>query len=162
MSKQSCRNYSIQSSCLPLRPVPCLTTSQTCPFGIDSMIDQRSIVRHLHLKGLSAHAIHDNLVATLGPKAVASSRVTRYLREAKLSTAEVTLNLEPSSPHLASTIPTGISWQHWKKSRFRPCDNLPKPRMSQELPSIEGSQNPSGSYDVFFAGCRNFCQTLRR
>jgi hypothetical protein len=55
-------------------------------------MDQRSIVLYLLLKWLSAHAIHDDLVATLGPKAVAYSMVTRYLREAKLGTAEVTLD----------------------------------------------------------------------
>jgi hypothetical protein len=77
-----------------------LTKPQTCPCSIVSRIDQRSIVLYLHLKGLSAHAIHDDLVATLGPKAVVYSRVTRYRREAKLSTAEVSLDPESSSPHL--------------------------------------------------------------
>jgi hypothetical protein len=57
-------------------------------------MDQSSIVLYLHLKALSAHAIHDDLVATLGPKAVAYSRVTRYLREAKVGTSEVTLDPE--------------------------------------------------------------------
>jgi hypothetical protein len=58
------------------------------------------MVLDLHLKGLWIHAIHDDLVATLSSKAVAYSTVTRYLREARLSTAEVTLDPEPSSPHL--------------------------------------------------------------
>jgi hypothetical protein len=63
-------------------------------------MDQRSIVLYLHLKGLSAHAIHDDLGATLGPTAGAYNAVTCYLREAKLGTAEVTLDPEPSSPRL--------------------------------------------------------------
>jgi hypothetical protein len=86
----------------------------------------------------------------------------RYLPEAKLGTAEVTVDPEPSSPYLASTIPTGLSSQPWKKSRFRPCENLPEPSISYDLPSIEGSPNRSGLYGVFFSGCRTFCQALRR
>jgi hypothetical protein len=80
-------------------------------------MDQRSVVLDLHLKGLSAHAIHEDLVATLGPKAVAYSTVTHHLREAKLGTAEVTLDPEPCSLHLTSMIPTGLSWQPWKKRK---------------------------------------------
>jgi hypothetical protein len=62
-------------------------------------MDRRSIVLYLHLKRLSADAIHDDLAATLGLKAVAYSTVTRYLCGAKLGTAEVTLDPEPRSPH---------------------------------------------------------------
>jgi hypothetical protein len=86
-----------------------LTRRHTRPFGIVSRMDKRSNILSLHLKGLSAHAIPDHLVATLDPKAVAYSMVTHYLREAQLSTAEVTLDPEPSSPHLTSTIPTSQS-----------------------------------------------------
>jgi hypothetical protein len=70
---------------------------------------QRSIVLCLHLKGVSAHGIHDDLVPTLGPNAVAYSPVTGYFRESKLGTAEVTLDPEPRSHHLTSMIPTAIS-----------------------------------------------------
>jgi hypothetical protein len=63
-------------------------------------MNQRSIVLYLHLNGLLAHAIHDNLVATLDPKAVAYSTVTRYFLEAKLGTARFTFDSKPSSPHL--------------------------------------------------------------
>jgi hypothetical protein len=77
-----------------------LTRRRTCPFPIVSRIVQRSIVLYLHLKGLSTHAIHDDLVATLGSKAVVYSTVTRYLRESEFGTAEVTLDPEPSSPRL--------------------------------------------------------------
>jgi hypothetical protein len=65
-----------------------LTRRQTCLFRIVSRMDQRSIVLYLHLKGLLAHAIHDDLVATLGPTAVAYSTVTRYLREVKFGTKD--------------------------------------------------------------------------
>jgi hypothetical protein len=46
--------------------------------------------RHEHL---SAHAIHDDPVATLGPKAVAYSTVTQYFRKARVGTAKVTLDV---------------------------------------------------------------------
>jgi hypothetical protein len=75
--KQSYRKYLIQSSCLPLKLAFDLTRHQICPFRIVSKMDQRSIIFDLHLKGLSVHAIHDALVATLGLKAVAHNTVTR-------------------------------------------------------------------------------------
>lgn len=46
-------------------------------------MDQRSIVLYLARKGLSAKAISDDLVATLGPDAKSYATVTRFLREAK-------------------------------------------------------------------------------
>jgi hypothetical protein len=61
------------------------------------------ITIYLHLKALSVHAIHDDLVATLGPKAMAYSMVTGYLRAAKLGTAELTLDPKPSSPCLENS-----------------------------------------------------------
>jgi hypothetical protein len=63
-------------------------------------MDQRSFVLYLQLKGLLVHVIHDDLVVTLGLKAVAYNTVTGYHREAKLGTAEVTLDPEPSSRDL--------------------------------------------------------------
>jgi hypothetical protein len=45
-------------------------------------MDQQSIVLYLCRKGLSAVAIHDDLVATLGAEGVSCPSVTRYLREA--------------------------------------------------------------------------------
>jgi hypothetical protein len=65
-------------------------------------MNERSIVLYLHLKGLLTHAIHDDIVATLVPNAVAYSTVARYLRKAKLGTDEVTLDPESRSPHLIS------------------------------------------------------------
>jgi histone-lysine N-methyltransferase SETMAR len=44
-------------------------------------MDQPTIAIYLERKGLSARAIHQDLVATLGQDAVADSTVTRYLRE---------------------------------------------------------------------------------
>jgi hypothetical protein len=46
-------------------------------------MEQRMTVACLDLKGMSARAIHTDLVATLGSNAVAYSSVTRYLREAR-------------------------------------------------------------------------------
>jgi hypothetical protein len=48
-------------------------------------MDRQSIVLCLCRKGLSAVAIHDDLVATLGAEAVSYPSVTRYLREAILT-----------------------------------------------------------------------------
>jgi hypothetical protein len=44
-------------------------------------MDQQLIVLYLFRKGLSAFAIHDDLVATLSPEAVSYPFVTHYLRE---------------------------------------------------------------------------------
>jgi hypothetical protein len=108
-------------------------------------MDQRSTVPYLHLKRLLAHAIHDDLVATLGSKAVAFNTVTRDLREAKLSTAEVTLDPKPSSPHLDDSDPALLAALEEKKNRFRLWEHLPEPPMPHALRSIEDSQNRSGS-----------------
>jgi hypothetical protein len=105
-------------------------------------MDQRSIVLYLHLKELSAHTIHDDLVAALGPKAVAYSRVTRYLREAKLGTAEVTLSPEQSSPHLDDSDRAILAVLEEKESRFRPCENLPRTPPAQ--PTRPRSSRPPG------------------
>jgi hypothetical protein len=63
-------------------------------------MDQRSIVLYLHLKRLSARAMHDDHVATLDPKAVASNTVRCHLREARLGIVAVPLDSEPRSHHL--------------------------------------------------------------
>jgi hypothetical protein len=44
-------------------------------------MSRQSIVLYLSRKGLSAIAIHDDVVATLGAEAVSYPSVTRYLRE---------------------------------------------------------------------------------
>jgi uncharacterized membrane protein len=46
---------------------------------------QRPIVAYLSLKGMSAHEIHDDIVATLGSDAVSDSSVTCYLCEARFA-----------------------------------------------------------------------------
>jgi hypothetical protein len=43
-------------------------------------MDQCSICLYLNRKGLSAHAIHDELVQVLGSDAIACSTITFYLR----------------------------------------------------------------------------------
>jgi hypothetical protein len=45
-------------------------------------LDQRSIYLFLALKGLSARAVSDKLLAVLGANAIASSTVTMSLRQA--------------------------------------------------------------------------------
>jgi hypothetical protein len=44
-------------------------------------MDQRSICLFLAMKGLSARDVHNELVAVLGPDAIAYSTVTNYLRQ---------------------------------------------------------------------------------
>jgi ATPase subunit of ABC transporter with duplicated ATPase domains len=48
-------------------------------------MDQRTIVAYLALKGLSARAIHEDRMATLGRDAMAYSTVARYLHDAHCS-----------------------------------------------------------------------------
>jgi hypothetical protein len=52
---------------------------------IISSMDQRTIAFYLRMKGLSAEAIHQDLVAILGPEAIAYSTVTWYLRTSKFA-----------------------------------------------------------------------------
>jgi hypothetical protein len=52
-----------------------------------SNMDQQLIILCLSMKGLSAVAIHDDLVTTLGAEAVSYPSVTLYLREAIFASA---------------------------------------------------------------------------
>jgi hypothetical protein len=107
-------------------------------------MDQRSIVLSLHLKGLSAHAIHDDLAATFGPKAVACNAMRPSLRETKLGTAEVTLDPESRSVRLDDSDQAISASLEAKKSRFRPRENLREPAIFNTLQFLEGSSNHSG------------------
>jgi hypothetical protein len=89
-------------------------------------MDQRSIVLDFHLKGLSTHAIHEDPVATFGPRAVAYNMVTPYLREVKFGTAEVILDSESSSSCLDDSDRDILISLEEKKSHFRPCEKLPE------------------------------------
>jgi hypothetical protein len=61
---------------------------------------QQSIVFYLSRKGLSAVAIYDDLVATLGAKVVNYPSVTRYLREAIFASSNPPDPLSPPEYHL--------------------------------------------------------------
>jgi hypothetical protein len=139
-----------------------LTRWKICPCSILSKIDQMSIVLCLHLKGLSAQAVHGDLVATFDPMAVGCDMVISSIDEVRLDAAEVTFDPEPSSLRLNDADADILVSLEEQKSRLRPCENLPEPPMSSKLNSIEGSITRSGSYDIFFAGWRNFCERLRR
>jgi hypothetical protein len=52
-------------------------------------MDQKSIVLSLHLKGIAAQALSDDLVATPSDEALGYRMVTKYLRKAQLDTARV-------------------------------------------------------------------------
>jgi hypothetical protein len=100
-------------------------------------MDKRSIVLYLHLKGLLAHAIHGDLVATLGPKAMAYSTVTRCLGEAKVGTVEVALDPEPGSHRLDNCDPVVMGALAEKPSLFsrelaRPT-HVPRATVSRRL-----------------------------
>jgi hypothetical protein len=61
-------------------------------------MDPKSIVFYLHMKGWTARAIHDNLVAILGEKLTAYDTVTWYLREARINSAKtISLHLDESN-----------------------------------------------------------------
>jgi hypothetical protein len=89
-------------------------------------MDKRSIVLDFHLKGLSAHAIHEDPVAIFGARAVAYNMVTPYLREVKFGTAEVILDSESSSSCLDDCDRDILVSLEEKKNRFRPCEKLPE------------------------------------
>jgi hypothetical protein len=72
-------------------------TDQTWIVGMLSKMDQRSVVLDLHLKRLSAHVVHDALLSRLSSKAVTNNTGMRYLHRAKLSTADVTLDVQSDS-----------------------------------------------------------------
>jgi hypothetical protein len=63
-------------------------------------MDQQSIVLYLSRKGLSAVAIHDDLVATLDAEAVSYPSVTRYLREAIFASSNPPDPLSPPEHRL--------------------------------------------------------------
>jgi hypothetical protein len=63
-------------------------------------MDQWAIVMYLARKGLTAVAIHEHLLATLGAEVISYPSVTCHLREAKFATSnpEVTFS-EPIRKH---------------------------------------------------------------
>jgi hypothetical protein len=63
-------------------------------------MNQQSTVLYLSRKGLSAVAIHDDLVATLGAEAVNYPSVTRYLREALFASSNPPDPLPPPENQL--------------------------------------------------------------
>jgi hypothetical protein len=54
------------------------------------MLDQCSIVLHVPKKGLSPKAIHDDVVATLGPDAMTYRAVAPYIHAVKCTHPKVT------------------------------------------------------------------------
>jgi hypothetical protein len=144
---------------------------QSCPFDIISMMDQRTIVLYLHLKRLSAHVTHEDLVAALGLKSVEYTTVTSDLREAKVGVAELTFDLEPCwmekvicsqnlpSPLSLKSPPTWIRFQtstaqssphvHCCRTEaaHSPCETRPGPSEK----SVHHPDNPAMMAWVHFA-----------
>jgi hypothetical protein len=54
-------------------------------------MDHKSIVLYLHREGWTALVIYDDLAATLGEKAIAYIRATKYLREVQINPSDPTL-----------------------------------------------------------------------
>jgi hypothetical protein len=73
-SRQSYRKSLIENFHVSSRFAFYLIRRQTWPFLIVSRTNLGSTVLYLQMKGLSTHATHGDLGATLGPKAVASSQ----------------------------------------------------------------------------------------
>jgi hypothetical protein len=63
-------------------------------------MDQQSIVLYLSRKKLSAIAIYDNIVATLGAEAMGYPSVIRYLREAIVASSNPPDPLPPPEHQL--------------------------------------------------------------
>jgi hypothetical protein len=63
-------------------------------------MDYRSSVLYLNRKDLTPQVIHDDLVATLGAKAIAYSTVTNYLRAARTIPRDATPFEAATSPHI--------------------------------------------------------------
>jgi hypothetical protein len=63
-------------------------------------MDKRSIVLDLNRKGLMAHVIHQDLVATLAEEAIAYSTVTNYLRAARIIPRDAISFSAATSPHI--------------------------------------------------------------
>jgi hypothetical protein len=100
--KQSQRKPSVQITCPPARPGFVSTGHLDRPFDMVSVMDQKSIVLNLrhHLKGMSAQAIHDDLMSTLCNEAITDRTVTKYPRTAQFNPTKVPSNPDASSTHL--------------------------------------------------------------
>jgi hypothetical protein len=89
-------------------------------------MDQRSICLYLNRKGLSAHAIHDELVQVIGSDVVAYSTVTFYLRASHWTAGKEKQHSDP--------FPTMSTTQFSKrliKPRSRQCENSQRPCVFQ-------------------------------
>jgi hypothetical protein len=112
-------------------------------------MNSRSIVLDLHLKGLSVHAIHEELVASLGPRAMAYNTAMPYLGEVRLGITEISPDPQSSSARLDHSDWVISATLEEKKSYSHPRENLPDAHMSQAPPSMESSQNgPGGPGDL--------------
>jgi hypothetical protein len=89
-------------------------------------MDRHSICLYLNRKGLSAHAIHDELVKVLGSDAVAYSTVTFYLRASHWTAGKE----EQHSDSLPMLLTTQFS-RPLIKSRSRQCKNSQNPCIFQ-------------------------------
>jgi hypothetical protein len=54
-------------------------------FRFISVMDQKAIVRYLHLRGMSLDALYEDLVRVLSENAVADSTVRKYVHSQKFS-----------------------------------------------------------------------------
>jgi carbamoylphosphate synthase small subunit len=64
------------------------------------VMDQKSIILYLNRNGWMTKVMHDDLVATLGEEATASSTATKYHREARTGPDDETILFGEISPHI--------------------------------------------------------------
>jgi hypothetical protein len=111
---------------------------------------------------MSAQAIYGDLIATLDNGAVSYSRVTKCLRTAQFDSTKIPSNRDPSSHHLTSTTPAGVSWQPLRKGRssvreFSRATHLPPTTVYRRLINSLGSE-----FGRAHLRCdRMFCPMLR-
>jgi hypothetical protein len=104
--------------------------------------------------------MHDDLVATLGEKAIAYSNMTKYLREAQTAPDDATALPEEISPHIDDSdeaILRALEEFSFSSVQHLFCViRLPKPRY------IGDSQRSSGLWRVIPDACQRSCLTIRR
>jgi hypothetical protein len=110
------KQYRVDDRDLEMWCILDLTRGENCPFRTSESMHPKSIVLYLRRKGWTAREIHNDLVATLGEEVITYSTVTKYLREARINSADVTSFLHATSLHLTSMNQTKLSCKPLKNS----------------------------------------------
>jgi hypothetical protein len=73
-----------------LRCILDFTRRSKSPLRTCESTDSKLVVFYLHRKDWRAQTIHDGLVTTLGEEVITYNKVTKYLREARITHADAT------------------------------------------------------------------------